>query len=347
MELDFAQASQKEMQIYQEFRQKYEKQFPTPERAEVRMMNAIGWQFIAVLVQGVFAILLAAMRTSEMFYKAASSSNPFFSFSEAVSAVIAIEGGIVIFAAIRAEMQNRNSTEVSVTIDVKKLYVGEAAALLISVVAGLGVSFGGFGIELEWFKWVMSAFLGIGASLIAAVSGEIIGTVLARFGNIQDKAKTDYTSAMTSWQDALNKAWEGSPERTIARNEIATLKEIVSQTKKMNVNEAVRSANERTSTELKLSSVNSSGYSVNTERTTEPTNELGELSPQARRIFDYLDRTATPSFSPGVKDIVTELGVSKGYASEQARKWKAVRNWPGEFSEIDPESLTPENEPIQ
>ena len=284
--IDFALAAQKEMQIYQEFRTKYEKQFPTPEKVEVRMMNAIGWQFIAVIIQGVFAILLAAMRTSEMFYKAASSSSKFFSFSEAFSAVVAIEGGIVIFAAIRAEAQNRGSTESSVTIDTKKLLIGEGAALIISIAAGLGVSFGGFGIDFEGFKWVMSIALGIGASLIAAVSGEIIGTILARFGNIQEKAKVEYTNSMSSWQDGLNKAWESSPERTIARNEISTLKDIVSQTKKSVVGSAVRSANERTANEQRTNEQNSSPEGSSSERTGERTaNEPGELSPQAKRIF--------------------------------------------------------------
>src|SRR5512141_3067725 len=103
-------STEAEISAFQNFQKKYYEMFPAPEKAAVTLRDMIGWQFWTAIIQGVFAIALAAMRTSDMFFKIAVSSSWLLAFVEAIAAVGAIEGGIVVFASLRAEMQNRKTT---------------------------------------------------------------------------------------------------------------------------------------------------------------------------------------------------------------------------------------------
>src|SRR6266496_4568933 len=97
----FQQSAERESAAWELFLERFDKQFPMPEIANVRLMQAIGWQFILIMIQSVFAIILAALRTSDMFYTAASASNILVKWGDAISAVVAVEFGIVVFATIK------------------------------------------------------------------------------------------------------------------------------------------------------------------------------------------------------------------------------------------------------
>lgn len=296
-----------EMDVWEKFRRKYELQFPMPEKPVARLMSTIGWQFSLILIQAVGAIILASMRTASMFFTAAAGADPFLKYGEAVAAVITVEVGIVIFAAIRAEQENVKHTDeeqnAMVKVSLTRLWWGEGLGLLISIVAGLGVSFNGFGVEVAGFEWVLSVSIGAGASIIAAVSGDILGAMLARFGNIRDKMNRDYAAELLAWRDSLTASWDKSPEREIARNYITAMRN-----------------------QLRAGRASSSPVRSVHQRTDEP-----NVSPVAQRIFDYLLANSKGSV-PGPKQVQEALGVSRGYASEQIRIWR----------EAHPEFPTPE-----
>ena len=298
------QSEPNEMEVWEKFRQKYEHQFPTPDKPEARLMSTIGWQFTLILIQSVGAITLASLRTASMFFAAAAGSSPWLKYGEAISAVITVEVGIVVFAAIRAEQENSKHTDeeqrATIKVSLTRLWWGEGLALIISVMAGLGVSFNGFGLEVPLFLWGLSIAIGAGASIIAAVSGDILGAMLARFGNIREKMARDYTVEFAAWHASLNAAWEKSPEREIARNDITAMRNSLRAGRAFG--SPVRSVRQRT----------------------QP-NQMNQpnVSPVAQKIFDYLQTNSNGSV-PGPKEVQEALGVSRGYASEQIRVWRNV-----------------------
>ena len=287
-----------EMEVWEKFRQKYEHQFPTPEKPVARLMSTIGWQFTMILVQSIGAITLASLRTASMFFAAAAGANPWLKYGEAISAVITVEVGIVVFAAIRAEQENSKHTDeeqkTTIIVSLTRLWWGEGLALIISVMAGLGVSFNGFGLKVPLFLWGLSIAIGAGASIIAAVSGDILGAMLARFGNIRDKMARDYTTELNVWRSNLTASWEKSPEREIVRSDTTMLMK-------------------------QLRAERANGSSVRSVRRTIPNQT--SVSPVAQKIFDYLLANSNGSI-PGPKQVEEALGVSRGYASEQIRVWR-------------------------
>ncbi len=308
-------AEPNEMEVWEKFRKKYELQFPTPEKPEARLMSTVGWQFTMILVQSIGAITLASLRTASMFFAAAAGSDTLLKYGEAISAVITVEVGIVVFAAIRAEQENSKHTDEEqkavITVSMTRLWWGEGLALIISMMAGLGVSFNGFGLKVPLFLWCLSIAIGAGASIIAAVSGDILGAMLARFGNIRDKMSRDYAADLSAWRDSLTVAWEKSPEREIARNSITAMRNNLRAGRAFSSPvRSVRSVRQRTVVNL-------------------PNQQ--KVSPVAQKIFDYLLANSYGSI-PGPKQVQEALGVSRGYASEQIRIW----------SEVHPEFPTPE-----
>ncbi|HLO27896.1 MAG TPA: hypothetical protein VK249_02100, partial [Anaerolineales bacterium] len=227
----FQKAQHYEAQAYQAFCSKFDQQFPMPKAPNMRLMEAIGWQFIVIMIQSAFAIILAALRTADMFYEAASSSNILVRWGDAIAAVVAVEFGIVVFATIKSEVQNRK-TEVedlksALKVNVKLLQVGIGVGVFVSVIAGLGVSFKGFGVDVTGFKTVLAVVMGAGASIIAWVSGDILGAMLARFGNARALADLEYRRDLEERETKKHSMWEVAPERSIARSELNEMKEMM------------------------------------------------------------------------------------------------------------------------
>jgi hypothetical protein len=311
------QSEPNEMEVWEKFRQKYEHQFPMPDKPVARLMSTIGWQFIMILVQSIGAITLASLRTASMFFAAAAGSDTLLKYGEAISAVITVEVGIVVFAAIRAEQENSKHTDdeqkAIIKVSLTRLWWGEGLALVISVMAGLGVSFNGFGLKVPLFLWGLSIAIGAGASIIAAVSGDILGAMLARFGNIRDKMARDYTAELNVWRSNLTVSWEKSPEREIVRSGTTLLMK-------------------------QLRAERADGSSVRSVRQRTGVNSVNQpnVSPVAQKIFDYLLANSNGSI-PGPKQVQEALGVSRGYASEQIRIW---RNAHPEFPVIEMASNT-------
>ena len=294
--------TQKEIAAFNNFELMYRRIFPYPEAAQVRMKEILGWKFWAAITQNIFAITLAAMRTADMFYRIAVSSSAVLAVVEAIAAVGAVEGGIVIFAAIRAESQNRIADgEVRVHAPVWQLWLGEALGILISVVAGLGLSFRGLGLDAANFNWWLSIIIGAGASFIAAISGEIIGSTLSGLSNAKAIADAKFKQEVTAWSDGLYKKWKSSDELRISRGDIRA------------ASHATRSA---------VRSVRTNGGRVNGRIVG---NEIHD------KIFGFLDNyiTVNPEAStiPGPTELSGTLGVSKSYASTTSQQWLSERGY--------------------
>ena len=223
----FQETANVELTAWENFKKRYEAQVPPPRRASVAIMQSIGWQLILILLQSIGAIGLASLRTSEMFYMASSSANEATKRTEAVLAILAIEFGIVVFSAIRSEAKNRNLTDDQkldrIQLSTGWMIVGELVMLAISIVAGLGVSFIGFDVNID-FSRTLAITLGAGASIVAAVSGLVIGAMLARWGNVRDAADIKYNNAYAIWEQGLRDSWRSSPDRQIAENQLKLAK---------------------------------------------------------------------------------------------------------------------------
>jgi len=98
--------TQEESTAFEAFKEKYMKMNPIPVRPT---MKGLGWQFWITVPCALSAIVLAALRTANIFYKAAKLSElgEFFSIIEAFVAMIAIEGGLVAYAAILSDRKSQ------------------------------------------------------------------------------------------------------------------------------------------------------------------------------------------------------------------------------------------------
>lgn len=285
--MDLSEISRQEEEAFELFKQNYIQQRPPP-----RFKAAVGldWRFWAVLITSVSALLLATLRTMDIFYEAALlSGNPYLAIAEAVAVVLAIEGGIVVWSAIRASKQDTGNQNT-------KLGVGIFFAVLISMFAGLGQSLHLIdNIDptlLRYFQYTLTVIIGIGASLVAYIGGDVLGGEIALAGERRKNAGRDYDELKAEYQERLLSSWARSLERKIARGEL------------------VEEANVRSST--------------TTERTNKRTHLKNYGSNEVRQeIMDYIDSTVLKEgYLPGPSEIAREVGTAKSYAHQVIGEWK-------------------------
>lgn len=295
-----AASTDKEIQAFRNFRRFYEEIFPYPTAVRVRMQEVLGWKIWAALIQSAFSIALAAMRTANMFYRVAVSSSPILATAEAVAAVGAVEGGVVIFAAIRSEMQNRVDDEgVKIHAAVWQLWLGELLGIAISVVAGLGLTFIGLGNVARFsLSWWLGVILGAGASLIAAISGEIIGSTLSSLSNASAAASRAFKLEVSNWKENMFNKWKVSAELKIARGELKA------------------AANSVNNSPRRHSGPSRGGNGNNVIR---------------GNIFTFLDayvaQNPEATTLPGPSQVSRELDVAKSYASQVIHEWMDARGY--------------------
>ena len=301
----FAKSQQREEEAWGLFEQRFDKQFPMPESPNVKLMNSIGWQFIMTTLQAVASVVLASMRTAQMFYEAAAGTFWAIQFTGAGASVLAIELGIVTFSTIKSEMKNRAQTvkdlNSALDVSVKLLNTGIFAGLIISAIAGLGVSLKGFGINTEGFKLVLAVTMGLGASIIAWVSGDILGAMLARFGNARLAAGHKHATEMQERNELKNNMWENAPERKIARSELMELQKFLKEQRDANTPQPAPQPH----------------------KTSTRSNEI------RMKIYNELDanwdQNHDVTLLPGPTKLMEDLGVAKGYASETRKAWAKER----------------------
>lgn len=195
---------------FKEYLPHHEEIYPRPPKRSL----ALGWEFWVAVAVAIAAIVLASLRTAHSFYTAAVLSaqiyglgNDLFtgalSLTEAAAAMLAIEGGIVYGAVKRAQHHGKVHPKLFV------VYIG--LLILISVIAGLGQSLGLIlglsGEVLAAFSWIMAIVLGVGASIVAWLSGEMLGVEMLKYGEANKAAEKSFTSASTRWLNDARKHW--------------------------------------------------------------------------------------------------------------------------------------------
>lgn len=217
---------EQEQQAFEVHIQSYKRLNPMP---RPRKVDGIGWQFWIALPVTVSQIVLAAMRTAAIFYAAASLSGfgNMFALVEASAVMLAVEGGLVVYSAIRAANNAKSKSAEQLDAYNTRLAWGIGFMVVVSVLAGLGQSIGL--IEyidvrvLTGFQYTLSLVIGVGASVIAWIGGEVLGTQIAKVGIAREEAMAEYKEEMEKYWDGLRSSWERSQERKYIRQPLSQL----------------------------------------------------------------------------------------------------------------------------
>lgn len=212
--MDLEGLSTQEQEAFTLYREKYSLQHPPPERGATA---ALGWQFYLLLLTSLASVVLASLRTADMFYRAAYlGGNRPLALAEAVAVLLAIEGGIVVYSAIRAQAKGNYG--------LTKLLFGIVVMVLISTFAGLGQSLNlieNISPQIKlYFEYALTLVIGVGASVVAWIGGEVLGGQIALVGSKQEKMDETFASDLRGWEESLLRSWNASPERKIVRKDI-------------------------------------------------------------------------------------------------------------------------------
>lgn len=201
------------------FRSYYENEYKTLYPIPKKEIVGLDWKFYGSVIISVSTVILASLRTAQMFFFAAETSSKLWglgaagtgllSWFDAISAMIAVEGGITLVSAIKTS----KAGEVN-----EGIYFWQVALLLlISVIAGFGQSLGLItGIDetfLLWFSYMLVFVLGVGASVAAWFAGEILGVQLQKFSVQKKSAEEKYSEEMKFYTQNARKFWKQRTEQ--------------------------------------------------------------------------------------------------------------------------------------
>lgn|GEM_PF-5062964 len=202
-----SQMSKSEIKAFKDFEQVYLVEHPHPLKPEYNL----GWEFWTAMGTSFSAVILAAFRTGQAFYlSAVAKGNSAFSLLEAIAAVFAIEGSVVLFALQRARRRNK-------TDDISS-EIGLWVAFGISALAGLFQSVNLIPNPDKLVSSLLSISLvvsmGLGATIIAWLGGDILGVHLVRLEFIRKESNEQFNKSVRGYRANLLKAWMNSDERT-------------------------------------------------------------------------------------------------------------------------------------
>jgi hypothetical protein len=285
----YTQLAQTETQLHRLFCAKYEAENPKPEKPSVASIKKVGFDFYLMLLVTIAAIIMTAMRTASIFFRAAALDGeaPFFTATQAVASMIAIEGALVVYALMRA----RDAKKVS---DVW-MAVGIGLTLVISVFAGLAQSItlveNLSSVLSQYFTYFLALVLGAGGSVVAYIDGHVTGQRLAKVNIDYQQSLKDFDIEMSQYAEAMNLAWKHSDEYKVARSGIKGIAQDVQKVFK----------------------------ALNIEHVERPRrNSAGATD----RVVKFLNETYDATGEvPGVREISRELDVSVGTASSARRDW--------------------------
>lgn len=239
-------------ELFLQFRQQYTLTNPPP---ELRSYERLGWEFILSMVWALATVIMVASQTASEFYQAKilSGMDTRLAFAASVAVLIAVEGGLVIGAAIKASgAKSYNRGLVAVAI---------ALCVLISIAAGLNSSVGIIpnldpGI-LYWMRIGLVFALGIFGSLMAWASGEVLGAQIAKVFVGRDKSASEYRDAMQAYNEQLLASWRASPEYTLAKSGVRMDADRVrAERNKLKVSESFRKDSESSDASAEVSRKN-------------------------------------------------------------------------------------------
>lgn len=198
---------------YQAFTHMYHQTRPL----KVKPSNtSLGWMFYFMAVILVSQVLLAALRTSDVFYVAAyeSSGSANLARAEAFLAIIAIELGMVAYA-MQDAVRNKRTEGINgaTTAIIVMLGISIAAGLLqsISIIQNIHPTF------LRYLQYSVSVAIGVGASYVAFIGGKYLGVQIVIHQLEQENINAEYQEYLDEYNDALRRSWTSSKEYRIAR----------------------------------------------------------------------------------------------------------------------------------
>lgn len=283
-------SAQREEEAFELYAQKYAQMLPPPEPPGIRGQ---GWKFYILLLTSIASVLLAALRTADQFYKAASlGGNPTLGYIEAGLVIFAIEFGLVAYSAVRASERKTASTP--------KLGLAIALMVIVSMFAGLGQSLNLIdSIDptfLRYFQYGLSFVIGVGATAIAWIGGDVLGGQIAVTGIENGKAKEAYEKDKEAWFRQVRSSYAGSAERKIARQGLML--------------ELDRSLDERTTNRQN-------------EQRTRPYLPNEGSHEKAELIIKHVENVfVRDGRIPTGREVSKALGVSVGYAHDTIKKWE-------------------------
>jgi hypothetical protein len=332
--VDLTEIARKELAGFQLHKQRYLLTHMEPVKPEPWTFRSLGFMFIALVLQSGMSVILASMRTAEMFYMALAGAaldygnlDPGGS-TEAAAALFAIEFGLVLYAI--AKEQRRYDREIHGEALSKgwfDRYIAEhpnfwmnlatLVMFLISVSAGFGKSLSLIDnidpIILKFFQWVLAVSLGAGASIVAYVSGEVLGDTIVRTQRSAAAALATYKAADEEFQADLLSTWECSHEYQLIHADVDTAAAIARERKK-NALASVRS-------------VRKNSGRMNTRRTGKRSNLVRREPVKKTAVFSFIERVvAEEKRIPEVKEVREGCGVSvaKSTTSEYITEWRKL-----------------------
>ena len=206
-----------EVRAFHIYRDKFHALNPEPEKPSPVKQ---GWEFMAYLLVSIASVLLASMRTAEIFYRSAvfSSSSPVLAYFEAFLAIFTVEAGIVVYAAVMASRSKKISPWV--------LTIGIILLAAISIVAGLAQSLT-LSSDIDpqvthYVEFALTILIGPGASIAALIGGHILGQQIAMAAKQYEDLLDDYEGQLEEYNLKLKKSWERSDERKTAKRNAIT-----------------------------------------------------------------------------------------------------------------------------
>jgi hypothetical protein len=269
---------------FQNFQQEYEVKYPPPRL----YLSGIGWQFWLSLVVSFAGIALAAFRTAQAFYQAAAfGGSKIFASSEAIVSVLAVEGSLVVFSVLRA--YNKKVVSDSSTT------FGRWTAFLISAIAGLGQSLNlmtNITTDVRgFFDWILVLVLGLGATIIAVLGGDLLGVSMVSYEQARKEATEHYDLSVRSYRAQMFARWKKRLAEPTAEQY------------------PVRSATENRQNERR-------------ERTPRSGRSFLGSGEQKKRIVAELNGVCErENRVAGVTELAEQLGITKSYVSTVRRDW--------------------------
>lgn len=212
--MDLQQVAQDETEAFYLFSETYRQMYPPPRKQAV---GGLGWQFYLLLITTTASVILASMRTAQQFYKAALlGGSPALAWTEAAMVLLAIEGGIVVYSMVLAVRKKKSS------------YLQMQTAILVMVLMSM---FAGFGQSinliqnvdpqfLRFFEYALSIVIGLGATIVAWVGGDVLGGQIAMLDIRRQEIDKEYKEEMKPYEAQVRAAWGRSPQRKIVRNDL-------------------------------------------------------------------------------------------------------------------------------
>ena len=108
-----------------------------------------------------------------------------------------------------------------------KLGFGIVLAVLISTFAGLGQSLHLIEdinpVVLTYFQYALTVIIGVGASLIAWIGGEVLGGQIAQAAERKEGAHLSFQERAKTYNEKMLASWTRSPERKMVRGELTSV----------------------------------------------------------------------------------------------------------------------------